>query len=238
MSGKFILGDCMDKDTGLPSLPDAKDAGRRVLAIVDPPYGIGEDGQSNHSRGGGKAAYKATLYAIKDWDKKPMPKTYFDELRRVSHYQIIWGANHFISRLPYDSSCWLVWDKQNSTSDFADCELAWTNFKSAVRLTRFKWNGMLQGNMKQKESRIHPTQKPVALYRWLLENYAEPLNKISLEQFAMPVLILDTHVGSASSLIACEQMGFDYIGWEKDADYYAAAKNRMSKGIQGLIKFE
>jgi site-specific DNA-methyltransferase (adenine-specific) len=235
MSGKFILGDCMDKDTGLPSLPDAKDAGRRVLAIVDPPYGIGEDGLSNHSKG--KLA-KATFYTPKKWDSSPPDKKYFDELRRVSHYQIIWGANHFISRLPYDSPCWVVWDKQNGESDFADCELAWTNFKSAVRVARFRWNGMLQGNTKQKERRIHPTQKPAALYRWLLENYAEPLNKISLEQFAMPVLILDTHVGSASSLIACEQMGFDYLAWEKDADYYAAAKNRMSKGVQGLIKFE
>jgi site-specific DNA-methyltransferase (adenine-specific) len=214
----------MDKDTGLPSMPDAKDAGRRVLAIVDPPYGIGEDGLSNHSRGG---RAKATLYTPKNWDNSPPDKTYFNELRRVSHYQIIWGANHFISRLPYDSPCWVVWDKQNGCSDFADCELAWTNFKTAVRITRFKWSGMLQGNMKQKESRIHPTQKPVALYRWLLENYAQPGD-----------LILDTHVGSASSLIACEQMGFDYIGWEKDADYYAAAKNRMSKGVQGLIKFE
>ena len=221
MSGKFILGDCMDKDTGLPSLPDAKDAGRRVLAIVDPPYGIGEDGKSNHSRG---ALAKATLYTPKNWDNIPPDKTYFNELRRVSHYQIIWGANHFISRLPYDSPCWVVWDKQNGDSDFADCELAWTNFKTAVRITRFRWAGMLQGNMKQKERRIHPTQKPIALYRWLLENYAQPGD-----------LILDTHVGSASSLIACEQMGFDYVGWEKDADYYVAAKNRMSKGIQGVL---
>lgn len=224
---EFILGDCMDKHTGLPSLPDAKAAGRRVLAIVDPPYGIGEDGSKTKGRAVSNDKWKnpkAKPYMSKNWDNSPPEKTYFDELRRVSNYQIIWGANHFISCLPYDSPCWVVWDKQNGECDFADCELAWTNFKKATRIARYMWAGF---RMPEKEFRIHPTQKPVALYRWLLENYAQPGD-----------LILDTHVGSASSLISCEQMGFDYTGWEKDADYYASAKNRMSKGIQGLIKFE
>lgn len=113
------------------------------------------------------------------------------------------------------SPCWIVWDKDNSGC-FADCELAWTSFKSAVRLFSFRWNGMIQADMKNKEKRIHPTQKPVALYKWLLKNYAKPGD-----------LILDTHVGSASSLIACHDMGYDAVGFELDADYYRASKQRL-----------
>jgi site-specific DNA-methyltransferase (adenine-specific) len=127
--------------------------------------------------------------------------------------------------MPYSSPCWIVWDKDNGENDFADCELAWTSFKTAVRKAKFKWQGMLQGDMKHKEHRIHPTQKPVALYRWLLENYAKPGD-----------LILDTHVGSASSLIACESMGFNYVGFEIDEHYYNEAKKRMAKGIQLTIQ--
>lgn len=139
------------------------------LCIADPPYGIGECGAKNHSRS--KIA-KAKEYIAKDWDYKALPKEYFDEILRVSKNAIIWGANHFISKLPYDSSCWIVWDKQNGDNDFADCELAWTNYKSAVRRFAFRWAGMLQGDMKHKETRIHPTQKPIALYSWILDNYA------------------------------------------------------------------
>jgi site-specific DNA-methyltransferase (adenine-specific) len=127
----------------------------------------------------------------------------------VSKNQIIFGANHFISKIPFDSSCWIVWDKCNGETDFADCELAWTSFKYAVRLFKYKWNGMLQENMKQKEIRIHPTQKPVALYRWLLLNYAKKGD-----------IILDTHSGSASSVIACIEEGFNYIACEKNPDYH------------------
>jgi len=133
----------------------------------------------------------------------------------VSKNQIIWGANHFISRFCKDSSCWIVWDKDNS-GDFADCELAWTSFPSAVRKFKFRWNGMLQENMKNKEVRIHPTQKPVALYEWLLGQYAKQGDKI-----------LDTHVGSASSLIACHNLGFEYVGFELDSDYFKAASERL-----------
>ena len=120
--------------------------------------------------------------------------------------------------MPFDSSCWVVWDKENGKTDFADCELAWTSFKTAVRIFRFQWQGMLQGNMKDKEIRIHPTQKPVALYKWLLMNYAKQGDKI-----------LDTHVGSASSLIACYDMGFDCVGYELDKDYYDMACKRIEK---------
>lgn len=209
----------MDLETGLPSYPDKF----FDLAIVDPPYGIGEDGSKNKNRTGGLAKPK-DYKPFAGNDLSAPDVEYFNELIRVSKNQIIWGANHFISRLPFDSSAWIVWDKENGETDFADCELAWTSFKTAVRKVKFKWQGMLQADMKNKEARIHPTQKPVKLYRWLLENYAKPGQ-----------LILDTHVGSASSLIACESMGFDYVGFEIDPDYYAAAKNRMSKGIQAVL---
>jgi site-specific DNA-methyltransferase (adenine-specific) len=136
----------------------------------------------------------------------------------VSKNQIVWGANHFISRLPYDSSCWIVWDKDNS-GDFADCELAWTSFKSAVRKFKWRWNGMLQEKMGvEKEERIHPTQKPVSLYKWLLSKYAQPGNKI-----------LDTHMGSQSSRIAAYQMGFDYWGWEIDKEYFENGNKRFTE---------
>ena len=220
MMGKFILGDCMDLETGLPSYPD----NFFDLAIVDPPYGIGASTNTFLRKGKqtGKSLCKSGVkYDAKKWDNKTPTINYFDELRRVSQNQIVWGGNYF--GLPA-SSCWIVWDKENGKNLYADCELAWTSFSSAVRKARFKWHGMLQGDMKNKENRTHPTQKPVALYRWLLENYAKPGQ-----------LILDTHVGSASSLIACESMGFDYVGFEIDPDYYAAAKNRMSKGIQAVL---
>lgn len=196
--------DCMD---GMKQFPDKY----FDLAIVDPPYGIGMDG----GKIGGDNCGKAQEYIKKEWDNASPEKQYFTELCRVSKNQIIWGANHFISKIAYDSSCWVVWNKDN-TGNFADCELAWTSFKTAVRIFKFRWNGMLQENMSNKEIRIHPTQKPVALYEWLLTHYAHKGDKI-----------LDTHVGSASSLIACHQMGFEYIGFEIDKDYYNAAKKRL-----------
>ena len=202
----FICGDCMDY---LPQFPDKY----FDLAIVDPPYGIGQDGSKNHTRV--KLAKPKDYKGYSGNDLKAPDKEYFDELFRVSKNQIIWGANHFISKIPYDSSCWIVWDKDN-TGDFADCELAWTSFRSAVRIFRFRWNGMLQGDMKNKEYRIHPNQKPVALYEWLLSKYAKQGDKI-----------LDTHVGSASSLVAFHRNGYQYIGFEKDPYYYDLASKRL-----------
>ena len=150
---KLIHGDCMEY---MATLPDKC----FDLAICDPPYGIKQDGKSNNSRG---MLAKPTIFADKDWDRKIPSKECFNELFRVSQNQIIWGGNFFVEHLQ-NSSCWIVWDKLN-TADFADCELAYTSFKTAVRKFSFIWNGMLQGNMKNKEIRIHPTQKPVALYK-------------------------------------------------------------------------
>ena len=152
-------------------------------------------------------------------------QSYFDELFRISKNQIIWGANHFISRMPFDSSCWIVWDKDNGATDFADCELAWTSFDTAVRKFKFKWQGMLQQDMKNKESRIHPTQKPIALYKWLLTNYAKQGDKI-----------LDTHLGSGSSRIAAYDLGFDFTGFELDKEYFEAQEKRFQNHIaQGQL---
>jgi site-specific DNA-methyltransferase (adenine-specific) len=183
------------------------------LAICDVNYGIGEDGLKNHSRG--KKA-KPTLYIPKEWDKQSVDKSTLDGIIRISKNQILWGANHFISKIPYDSPAWIVWDKQNGDNDFADCELAWTSFHSAVRQFTFRWAGMLQGNMSDKETRIHPTQKPVQLYKWLLKNYAKPGDKI-----------FDSHMGSQSSRIATYEGGFDYYGCELDKDYFEAGCKRF-----------
>lgn len=202
----FYNMDCME---GMKQFPDKY----FDLAIVDPPYGIGENGDKNHTRG--KLAKAKNYKAFSGNDIEPPDKEYFDELFRVSKNQIIWGSNHFIHLIPYDSSCWIVWDKDN-TGDFADCELAWTSFNTAVRKFKYRWNGMLQENMKNKETRIHPTQKPIALYEWLLSRYAKDGD-----------IILDTHVGSASSLIACHKTQHKFVGFELDKDYYEKAKARL-----------
>ena len=214
---EYYNEDCM---AGMARYPDK----HFDLAIVDPPYGIGESGKTNKTRS--KLAVAKDYESFHGDDLKSPDVEYFQELMRVSKNQIIWGANHYISKIPYDRSCWIVWDKENGDNDFADCELAWTSFKSAVRRFKSRWAGMLQGNMKNKEHRIHPTQKPVALYKWLLKNYAKPGDKI-----------LDTHVGSASSLIACYDLGFDAVGFELDPDYYQASLERLQKH-QRQIRFD
>ena len=211
----FYNMDCME---GMKQIPDKY----FDLAIVDPPYGINMDG----GKIGGDNLGMAKEHIKKSWDELPPSEEYFKELIRVSENQIVWGANHFISKIPFDSSCWLVWDKDNS-GNFADCELAWSSFDTAVRKFRFRWNGMLQENMKNKEVRIHPTQKPVALYHWLLNNYAKEGDKI-----------LDTHVGSASSLIACHDLKFEYLGFELDEDYYNTATERIKKHIAQVDIFD
>jgi site-specific DNA-methyltransferase (adenine-specific) len=211
------LMDCMDY---MRQFPDK----HFELAIVDPPYGIGEDGKKNHSRG---KATKPTMYSDKSWDRSAPPAEYFAELIRVSKNVIIWGANHFIERIPNaNSSSWVIWDKQNGDNDFADCEMAWTNHSTAVRKFTFRWAGMLQGDMKEKEIRIHPTQKPAALYKWLLHNYAKQGDKI-----------LDTHLGSQSSRIAAYGMGFDFYGTELDTDYFEQGNKRFEQYRSQLTLF-
>jgi site-specific DNA-methyltransferase (adenine-specific) len=177
------------------------------LAICDPPYGIGV----NHSMGRRKGESQSRHKKL-DWDSSPPDYEYFLELLRVSRNQIIWGANHFISRMPYDSSCWLMWDKKHSFDvSFAQFELAWTSFRGTCKK---------HDESPREHGRIHPTQKPVALYEWILKNYAEKGNRI-----------LDTHLGSGSSRIAAQKMGFDFYGFEIDPDYFEASEKRFKEAI-------
>ncbi len=185
------------------------------LAVVDPPYGIYEDGNRDLKphRGVARRKYHPAL-----WSQKRPGREYWKELFRVSQNQIVWGGNYFTDFLP-PSRHWIVWDKRDrcAGNDYADAELAWTSFTTSIRVFRWLWNGMLQADMKNKEDRIHPTQKPVVLYRWLLKQYAVPGQ-----------IILDTHVGSASSLVACEIEGFDYRGCDSDPVYFEGARRRLA----------
>jgi len=190
----LIHGDCMDY---MDTLPD----NAFELAIVDPPYGIGVGSMRL-----GKAVKRGG-----DWDSKPPEQAFFDELYRVSVNQVIWGANHFT--LPI-SRGWVFWDK-DTNGDFSDGELAWTSFDQSLKKVKYVWDGFRKCEVAE---RIHPTQKPVALYRWLLHNYAKQGDRI-----------LDTHLGSGSSAIACHGMGFDMVGIELDADYYTASVKRFKE---------
>ncbi len=182
------------------------------LAIVDPPYGIGESGGKFRDRkGGGHRVLKR-----KNWDKEPPQKEYFTELFRVSKNQIIWGANHFIERINKNSSCWIYWDKLMG-GDFADGELAWTSFSSVVKSFQ-KCN--------KYHGKIHPTEKPPQLYKWLLQNYAKEGDKI-----------LDTHLGSGSIACACHDMKFDLTGCELDSDYFEAMQKRIKEHKMQLSLF-
>ena len=192
------------------------------LAIVDPPYGIGMDKTHFKTKSSNS---KPTDYNAKDWDSAIPNKEYFAELMRVSKNQIIWGGNYFVENLT-NSSCWVVWDKDNGDSIHADCELAWTSFKTSVRKIKWLWHGMRQQNMKNKEKRIHPTQKPVQLYKWLLQNYAKDGDTI-----------LDTHFGSLSIGIACHDLKFDLTAIELDKDYYEQAKQRLINHQRQLTLF-
>ena len=186
------------------------------LAIVDPPYGIGQD-WTNNENARSNLTFSKNYKNFHGEDKEAPEDDYFTELSRVSKNQIIWGANHFSDKIKSGSPCWIVWDKQTS-GVFADCELAYTSFKTAVRKFTFQWSGMLQGDMKNKDHRIHPTQKPVKLYEWLLTNYAEKGQRI-----------LDTHAGSMSSVIACHYFGCDIVACEIDNDYFEAGKKRVDE---------
>lgn len=188
------------------------------LAVVDPPYGIGA---TRMTLGNGKnKVYRGNSH----WDDQAPDESYFKELQRVSKNQIIFGANHFISRIPLDSSCWIVWDKGTGDNDFADCELAWTSFAKPVRKFFKSWVG---ANAKEKGGlRIHPTQKPEALYAWIFKNFSRGGQKI-----------LDTHLGSGSSRIAAYHAGLDFYGCELDKEYFDKANERFEKEIHGVEVF-
>jgi site-specific DNA-methyltransferase (adenine-specific) len=179
------------------------------LAIVDPPYGINADRE--HYEGHGWVLRKQ-----KGWDKKPPEPEYFQELQRISVNQIIWGGNYFIENLK-NSQCWVIWDKGQRSFSLADAELAWTSFDELAKIIKLQV---------PKNGKIHPTQKPVALYDWILKNYAKEGD-----------LILDTHLGSGSSRIAAHRAGLSFVGCELDKDYFDAANKRFKDFTAQLTLF-
>lgn len=197
----FYNMDCME---GMKEFPDKY----FELAIVDPPYGIARFG--NRVETSNRICKEAK---INKWDIKPTQE-YFDELFRVSQKQIIWGANNFT--LP-PSEYFIIWNKEQTVDNFASAEYAWTNIKMPAKVFTYSIFKTM-ADRKEDGGKIHPTQKPVELYAWLLNKYAIKGDKI-----------LDTHVGSASSLIACHNLGFDYVGFELDTDYYSMADKRLER---------
>lgn len=179
------------------------------LAIVDPPYG-GND--AINIKYVDEAKFKGTRKKYREFKNEAPDKEYFEELKRISKKQIIWGVN-FYKNIDLTGGR-IVWDK-NGTA-FGRAELAYYSHSKSVEIFEFTWNGMIQGNMKEKEKRIHPTQKPVKLYEWLLMNYAKPNDKI-----------IDTHGGSGSIAIACHNLNFDLDICELDNEYFEAMKKRF-----------
>ena len=197
--------DCME---GMKQFPD----NYFDLAIVDPPYGIEINTQfSKSNKIGTKSMFKQTKgIGVKEWDNNIPTDKYFNELFRTSKNQIIWGGNYFLTHL-YATKCLLIWDKMNGTNNMADAEVAWTSLINST-LRMFRMHHFSSGYNKK----IHITQKPVALYKWILHNYAKPDFKI-----------IDTHAGSCSSVIAFLDYGCDWIAFEIDKDYYEAASKRI-----------
>lgn len=217
--------DCME---ALKSMPDKL----FDLAICDPPYGRKEHGGKCRSgyvlqKNGTRIFVSDGNYEKKSWDMEPPSHEYFEQLRRVSNNQIIFGCNYFVGETFGPGR--IIWDKCNGASDQSDCEIAYNSMTSRVDLFRFMWSGMMQGksieegstmqgNKTLNEKRIHPTQKPVALYRWIFQKYASAGWKV-----------IDTHLGSGSSRIAAYDAGFDFTGYEIDMDYFERQELRFSE---------
>ncbi len=216
MNNTVHLVDCMEFMKDLPN--NAYD-----LAIVDPPYGIGWDGTEIPSklqvRGNGTTpTINRPDHVVKGWDCGIPSDEYFDEIKRIAANQIIWGGNYF--NLP-PTKCVICWDKKQSFKIFSAWEMAWTSFSSVATIFRFDNKGF----MNKEGQNIHPTQKPVALYKWLLQNYAKPGQAI-----------FDSHVGSGSIRIACHDLGFDFTGCEIDKDYWEAQEARyQTHAAQGRL---
>lgn len=211
--------DCME---GLKRFPD----NYFDLAVVDPPYGIGIHKMNYTQSLNGGVAKRRDYSSVTDWDANVPTPEYFLELKRVSKNQIIWGGNYF--DLPATKS-WIVWDKRTEakySNDFADGELAWTSFDIPLKIFRWLWSGMMQQNMKHKQERIHPTEKPVQLYEWIFQNYTSD-----------GYLILDTHLGSGSSRIAAHKAGLSFVGFETNNKYYNDQEKRFKTFTSQLRMF-
>lgn len=242
MTIELLNMDCMDY---LKTCSD----GEFDLAIVDPPYGIDAAKRVDRSRhvkqkNGTKTFLKDGQYKAKDWDKKSPDREYFDELIRVSKHQIIWGVNYYNN---YEFGAGrIVWDKLNDHSDQSDCEIAYNSIDNRVEIIRYLWSGFMQGllpakdcrtalqqigNKKENEKRIHPTQKPVKLYSYLLHKYAK--KNTEEKEFK----IIDTHSGSNSLAIACHMFGCSLVAMEKDEDYYKDSLERYNRETQQMGLF-
>lgn len=198
-SATLYLGDCRDI---LPTLP-------KVDAVVtDPPYGIGEAAGKNSSRG--KLAV-AKNFGNDSWDDEPISDDLICQVRSAGKWAVIFGGNYYA--MP-PSSCWLVWDKENGDSDFADCELAWTNLPKAVRRIRYMWNGMIRANGEVRGD--HPTQKPIGVMAWSINHVPEPCRTI-----------LDPFMGSGTTGVACANLGRSFIGIEREPKYFEIACRRI-----------
>ena len=195
------------------------------LAIVDPPYGInfGEFNRTNKASNGER--YKANKYKNSDWDDAIPTDEYFIELMRISKNQIVWGGNYFPFLWKNGCKGFVFWYKGNPVPNFSDGELAWTSFNKVAKQLDYRYYGNLEGKSSASE-KVHPTQKPVSLYKWLLENYANKGDKI-----------LDTHLGSGSIAIACDDLGFDLVGCELDKEYYDNAVKRLETHRSQLKMF-
>lgn len=228
---------CMNCMDGMKEFPDKY----FDIAIVDPEQGRKEHGGKNRSgyvkqKNGSKIFVKDGQYINRGWDYEPAGKEYFDELMRVSKHQIIWGANYFDYPLTGGR---IIWDKCNDGSDQSDAEIAYNSLTNRVDIFRYMWRGMFQGksisegtiqqgNKKLNEKRIHPTQKPVNLYRWILQKYEIPKEW----------KVLDSHVGSASSLIAFDEAGLQFVGFEKDEYMYRISSERYRQETAQIRLFD
>ena len=199
------LGDCKDI---LPTLPKVD------AVITDPPYGINENSKKVASRG--KLA-EPTNYGSFNWDKKPIDHDFLHEIISFGKHAIIFGGNYY--SMPA-ASCWLVWDKQNGSNDFADCELAWTNLPKAVRIFRHLWNGMIRAGEEKGQQRVHPTQKPIAVMQWCIE------------MAGMPEVILDPFMGSGTTGVAALRLGRKFIGVEREPKYFDIACRRIEEAAK------
>lgn len=189
------------------------------LAITDPPYGIGIDGQKKSINRNPKHNRKE--HTRKSWDRAIPPEEYFRELERISDNQIIWGGNYFVPHLQQGHKGWIVWDKGQHGLSMSDCELAYTTFDTPTRIVTINRVELL------KDGTFHPTQKPVKLYEWILANYAKRGDRI-----------IDTHAGSGASLVACHRLRFEFLGFEIDPEYYAKADERIKAEQSQLSIFD
>ncbi len=187
------------------------------LAVVDPPYGINADVKnSTNKKQSKKSASNSKNYGYQKWDDDVPKKEYFTELFRVSKEQIVWGVNYYPFDFLYGGR--IYWDKCVTMPTYSDGELAYCSQLNSIKSVKIAWHGMIQHDMKNKESRIHPTQKPIALYDWIFHNYAKQGDKI-----------LDTHLGSGSSRIAADKAGLDFTGFEIDKEYFDASVKRYEQ---------